>query len=88
MTTTITTAAATAIATTINAIATPIKIALLQAKHWKNVIVWGAAHPKPSLNPTQRVQSTYMVQSMVFVVVISLMVWVSVPHMGTWDPLG
>ena len=37
---------------------------------------------------TQRVQSTYMVQSMVSVVVISLMVWVSIPHMGTWDPLG
>ena len=30
-----------------------------------------------------RVQSTYMVQSMVSVVVISLMVWVSIPHMGT-----
>ena len=33
--------------------------------------------------PTQRVQSTYMVQSMVSVVVISLRVWVSIPHMGT-----
>ena len=32
---------------------------------------------------TQRVQSTYMVQSMDSVVVISLMVWVSIPHMGT-----
>ena len=32
---------------------------------------------------SQRVQSTYMVQSMVSVVVISLMVWVSIPHMGT-----
>ena len=32
---------------------------------------------------TQRVQSTYMVQSMVSVVVISLMVWASIPHMGT-----
>ena len=31
----------------------------------------------------QRVQSTYIVQSMVSVVVISLMVWVSIPHMGT-----
>ena len=29
-----------------------------------------------------------MVQSMVSVAVISLMVWVSIPHMGTWDPLG
>ena len=29
-----------------------------------------------------------MVQSMVSVVVISLMVWVSIPHMGTSDPLG
>ena len=37
---------------------------------------------------TQRVQSTNMVQSMVSVVVISLMVWVSIPDMGTWDPLG
>ena len=37
---------------------------------------------------SQRVQSTYMVQSMVSVVVISLMVWVSIPHMSTWDPLG
>ena len=36
----------------------------------------------------QRVQSTYMVQSMVSVVVLSLMVWVSIPPMGTWDPLG
>ena len=32
---------------------------------------------------TQRVQSTYMVQSMASVVVISLIVWVSIPHMGT-----
>ena len=31
----------------------------------------------------QRVQSTCMVQSTVSVVVISLMVWVSLPHMGT-----
>ena len=31
---------------------------------------------------TQRVQSTYMVQSMVSVVVISLMVWVSIPQYG------
>ena len=29
-----------------------------------------------------------MVQSMVSVVVIFLMVWVSIPHMGTYDPLG
>ena len=29
-----------------------------------------------------------MVQSMVSVVVISLMVWVSIPHMGTWDHFG
>ena len=28
------------------------------------------------------------VQSMVSVVVTSLMVWVSIPHMGTLDPLG
>ena len=34
-------------------------------------------------NVTQRVQSTHMVQSMVSVVVISLMVWVSIPHMST-----
>ena len=33
---------------------------------------------------SQRVQSTYMVQSMVSVVVISLMVWVSIPHMDTY----
>ena len=32
---------------------------------------------------SQRVQSNYMVQSMVSVVVISLIVWVSIPHMGT-----
>ena len=32
---------------------------------------------------SQRVQSTYMVQSMTSVVVISLMVWGSIPHMGT-----
>ena len=32
---------------------------------------------------TQRVQSTYMVQSRVPVVVISLMVWVSIPYLGT-----
>ena len=25
---------------------------------------------------------------MVSVVVISLLAWVSIPHMGTWDPLG
>ena len=31
----------------------------------------------------QRVQGTNIVQSMVSVVVISLMVWVSIPHMGT-----
>ena len=31
----------------------------------------------------QRAQSTYMVQSMVSVVDISLMVWVSIFHMGT-----
>ena len=37
---------------------------------------------------SQKVQSTYMVQSMVSEVVISLMVWVSIPHMGTSDPLG
>ena len=36
----------------------------------------------------QKGQSTYMVQSRVSVVVISLMVWVSIPHMGTYDPLG
>ena len=35
----------------------------------------------PALN--QKIQSTYMVQSMVSVVVTSLMVWVSIPHMGT-----
>ena len=38
---------------------------------------------KTTLHSSQRVQSTYMVQSMVSVVVISLMVWVSIPHMGT-----
>ena len=37
---------------------------------------------------SQRVQGTNMVQSMVSVVVISLMVWVSIPHIGTKDPLG
>ena len=31
----------------------------------------------------QRVQSPYMVQCMVSVVLISLMVWVSISHMGT-----
>ena len=30
----------------------------------------------------------YMVQSMVSVVVISLVVWVSIPYMGTLDSLG
>ena len=29
-----------------------------------------------------------MVESMVSVVVISLVVWVSIPHMGTLEPLG
>ena len=32
---------------------------------------------------SQRVQSTYMVGSMVSAVVTSLMIWVSIPHMGT-----
>ena len=36
-----------------------------------------------SSDQAQRVHSTYMVQSMVSVVVISLMVWVSIPHMNT-----
>ena len=36
----------------------------------------------------QRVQSTYTVQSMVSVAETSLMVWVSIPYMGTLDPLG
>ena len=39
-------------------------------------------------NITQRVQSTNMVQSMVSVVVISLLIWISIPHIGTLDPLG
>ena len=43
-------------------------------------VVFIAQCPKPY---SQRVQSTYMVQSRVSVVVISLMVWVSIPHMGT-----
>ena len=34
----------------------------------------------------QKVQSTNMVQSAVSVVVTSLMVWVSIPHMGALDP--
>ena len=29
-----------------------------------------------------------MVQSMVSVIVISLMVWANIPHMATLDPLG
>ena len=29
-----------------------------------------------------------MAQSMASVVIISPMVWLSIPHMGTWDPLG
>ena len=37
---------------------------------------------------SQRVQSTSMVQSMVSVVVTSLMVWLSIPYIGTKDPLG
>ena len=41
-----------------------------------------------ALVSAQRVQSNYMVPSMVSVVVISLMVGVSIPHMGTKDPLG
>ena len=36
----------------------------------------------------QRVQSTYMVQSRVSVVVTFLMVWGSISFIGTQDPLG
>ena len=36
-----------------------------------------------SFKLTQRVQSIYMVRSMVSVVEISLMAWVRIPHMGT-----
>ena len=48
----------------------------------------GSRVPISFLGFTQRVQNTYMVQSMVFVVVTSLMVWVSMPYMGSLDPLG
>ena len=37
---------------------------------------------------TQRVLSTYIVESRVSIIGITIMVWVSVPHIGTWDPLG
>ena len=37
---------------------------------------------------SQGVQSNYMVQNLVSVVVFSLMVCISIPHMGTLDPLG
>ena len=39
-------------------------------------------------SPPQRVQSTYMVQSMASVIGTSLMVWVSTPYKGIPDPLG
>ena len=37
---------------------------------------------------TQRALSSYIVQSRVSFVGIASMVWLSTPHVGTWDPLG
>ena len=40
------------------------------------------------LFPSQRVQSTYIVECRDSILRITMMVWRSVPHNGTWDHLG
>ena len=48
----------------------------------------GRKHKEVTWNLAQRVQSTFMVQNMVSVVVISLMVWMSISPYGYLGPFG
>ena len=54
-----------------------------QMQTLERCFLWFSPEPRFSGELAQRVQSTYMVQSMVSVVVTSLRVWVSIPYIGT-----
>ena len=60
----------------------PLKLGRHEVQSFRSCATW-IAPPPP-----ERVQSTYMVQSMASVIGTSLIAWVSTPYEGIPDPLG